>query len=354
MRRYSKAFWLASVVLAIVFLAGCAKPSTPTEGQQPTQQAQEPIVLKYAFFAPANTFPAKQMEKWAEEVEKRTNGRVKVETYPGGSLLTAKNMYDGVLQGVADIGLSCPSYEPGRFPLLAIADLMVPYPSAKVASVTFYDAIMETQPAELSEFKVITAFTTPGQNLMSRKPVAKLGDFKGLRIRISGTGVPVVEALGAAAVGMPQSEVPQALQTGVIDGLVSSTEVLKDMRYAEYTKYVTTYQFSVTSFLAAMNKKVWESLPPDVQTVIDELGREMALWTGDYMDNYTKGVMEWATKEQGVKVIELSPDEVAKWDEKVKTVREKFIKDAEDKGLPGREFAEKVLALKEKLARELQ
>lgn len=360
-KKRQRVFLIAlALIVAAALLAGCGKQApkeqatTQEKAQQQQEQSGKPIVLKYAFFAPANTFPAKQMEKWAEEVEKRTNGKVQVETFPGGTLLTARNMYDGVLQGVADIGLSCPSYEPGRFPLLAIADVMVPYQSGKLASVVFYDLIQEFQPKELADFKVITAFTTNGGRLMSRKPVAKLGDFKGLRIRISGTGVPAVEALGGSAVGMPQSEVPQALQTGVIDGLVSSTEVMRDLRYAEYTKYVTNYQISLTSFVAAMNKKVWESLPPDVQKVIDDLGREMALWTGEYLDNYDREVMDWAAKEQGVKVIELSPEERAKWDEKVKAVQEKYIKDAEAKGLPARQFAERLLQLKETYSKELE
>ena len=73
--------------------------------------------LTYAFFAPAKTFPAVQMTHWAQQLAKRTNGKVDVKTFPGGTLLGAKDMYDGVSKGVADIGLGAPSYDPGRFPL---------------------------------------------------------------------------------------------------------------------------------------------------------------------------------------------------------------------------------------------
>ena len=63
------------------------------------------ITLTYAFFAPAKTFPAVQMTHWAQQLAKRTNGKVEVKTFPGGTLLGAKDMYDGVSKGVADIGL---------------------------------------------------------------------------------------------------------------------------------------------------------------------------------------------------------------------------------------------------------
>lgn len=75
-----------------------------------TIQSQTAITLKYANFPPAATFPSVQMERWAKEVEKRTNGKVKVQTFPGGTLLPAKNIFDGVISGVADIGNFAMSY----------------------------------------------------------------------------------------------------------------------------------------------------------------------------------------------------------------------------------------------------
>ena len=70
--------------------------------------------LSYANFPPAPTFPCVQMERWKKEVEKRTHGKIVVNTYPGGTLLGAKNMMDGVIAGQADIGCLCMAYQPGR------------------------------------------------------------------------------------------------------------------------------------------------------------------------------------------------------------------------------------------------
>ena len=77
----------------------------------------ETITLTYANFPPAVTFPSVQMERWAKEVGKRTNGAVKVKTFPGGTLVGAKNMLEGVTSGIADIGNFAMSYQPGRFPV---------------------------------------------------------------------------------------------------------------------------------------------------------------------------------------------------------------------------------------------
>jgi TRAP-type C4-dicarboxylate transport system substrate-binding protein len=67
-------------------------------------RAEAALKLTYANFPPAATFPCVQMEHWAKEVEKRTGGKVKVQTFPGGTLLAAKNILDGVISGLADIG----------------------------------------------------------------------------------------------------------------------------------------------------------------------------------------------------------------------------------------------------------
>ena len=82
-----------------------------------TSPAQAQIKLTYANFPPAPTFPCVQMERWKVEVEKRTGGKVAVQTFPGSTLLNPKNMFEGVISGTADIGCLAMSYQPGRFPL---------------------------------------------------------------------------------------------------------------------------------------------------------------------------------------------------------------------------------------------
>ncbi|MBS4024319.1 MAG: TRAP transporter substrate-binding protein [Clostridia bacterium] len=338
------------ILLAGLLVVGCGGNKQTSEPVK--QEEVKTITLKYAFFAPPSTFPAVQMEKWKEEVEKRTNGRVKVETYPGGTLLGAMNMYEGVSQGVAEIGLTCPSYFPGQFPLFAISDMAIVYPNAKVASLVLYDLIQEFQPPSLKDYKVITVFATEPSYIMSMDRIASLEDLKGKEIRISGGNAAVLGALGAAPVGMGMGQVSEALQTGVIRGNVSSREVLKDFKFIEKTKYVVDYPLTTTSFAALMDRDVWDSLPADVQKVIDEVSREMALFAGTYLDDYVQDVIEWGQKEQGLEVITLSAEERAKWDAIVMPFAEQAAADAEAKGLPGNQFLKRLLELNEQHSKQ--
>jgi len=321
-----------------------------------TAPARAQITLSYANFPPAPTFPCVQMERWKKEIEKRTAGKVKINTYPGGTLLHAKNMFDGVAAGTADIGNTCTSYFPGMFPVVEAVDLPLGWPSATVASVSLWDHVQKYKPKELEKFKIITMFTCPPANIMSMKPVLGLEDLKGYELRASGTGAKILELLGAAPVAMPQSDVPEALQKGVIKGNVSSLEVMKDFKYAEYCRHVTgNVNLFVVSFAVVMNKGKWESLPADVKKVIDDLGKEQAIWTGQYVDKHVKEAMKWSAetyKTPPVQVYTLSPKEISRWYSLLKPMTDKYIKEVEAKGLPAKNILDDVTKLKGKYSKE--
>jgi len=318
--------------------------------------AKAQIKLSYANFPPAPTFPCVQMERWKTEVEKRTAGKVKVDTYPGGTLLHAKNMFDGVAAGTADIGNTCTSYFPGAFPVVEAVDLPLGWPSATVASVSLWELVEKYKPKELEKWKVLTMFTCPPANIMSMKPVRSLADIKGYELRASGTGAKIIELLGGAPVAMPQSDVPEALQKGVIKGNVSSLEVMKDFKYAESCRHVTgNVNLFVVSFAVVMNQARWNALPDDVKKVMDGLRKEQAIWTGQYVDNHVKEAMKWSMetyKDPKVQVYELTKDELSKWYALLKPMADKYIKDVEVKGLPAKAILDDVMKLKEKYSKE--
>jgi len=327
---------------AVLLVLGATLPAAAAE-----------INLTYAFFAPAGSFPGKQMAHWAEEVSKRTNGKVAVKTFPGGTLLGAKEMYDGVSKGVADIGLGSPSYDPGRFPLTAGVSLPVGFPNATVASRTLWELTKEFKPKEYEEFKVIAMFTTEPGFIQSRKPVNNAAELAGMKLRAAGTGVPVLKALGAAPIGMPMPEVPQAVQTGVIDGTMTSREVLQDFKLAEMLKYVTDYPTVVVTFAAVMDKKRWDKLPADVQKVIEELGPEMAVWTGEYHDKQNvDAALKWAAKEHKLQILPLAADERARWDAKLKPMEQQWVTETAAKGLPAEKYMARLRALRDQFEKK--
>jgi len=317
---------LASV---IAVLSGCGK-------KEQTAATAGTVTLNYANFPPASTFPCVQMEHWKTEVEKRTAGKVKVNTYPGGTLLGAKDIFDGVIAGTADIGNFAMSYQPGRFPVAEGMDLPHFFTDAKTASRILADLIATFKPAEFEKVQVLTVFTCPPAVVMSTKEIKTLADLKNLQVRSSGTGAEVMKRLGAAPVAMPQSDVPDALQKGVVKGNVSSGEVLKDMNYASYCPFVFKSDLCVTSFAVVMNKAKYDALPADVKGVLAALYREQAEWTGAYVDQHVQEAIVWSKETHKLTVNEPSVEDRATLRATAQPLIEDYIARVTAKGIDGK------------------
>jgi len=273
---------------------------------------------------------------------------VKVQTFPGGTLLPAKNIFDGVISGMADIGNFAMSYQPGRFPISEAIDLPIGFTSAKAASLALYDLIEKYNAKEFGKVKLLTLFTCPPADFMTSKPVRSLKDLRGMELRVSGTGADVVKRLGAIPVAMPQSETPEAIQRGVVKGIVSSMEILKDFNFAAYCPYATEANLFVVSFAVVMNKDKWNSLPPDVKMVMDNLRREQAEWTGKYVDDHVKEALAWSKQKYNHQLLELPPAEKAQIPGLVKPMIDDYIKRVTAAGLPGDQIVKDAYALKAK------
>lgn len=304
----------------------------------------EVIKLNYANFPPAPTFPCVQMERWKVEVEKRTNGQVLVNTFPGGTLLEAKGMMDGVIAGQADIGNICMAYQPGRFIVTNATSLPLGIPDAKVGSIALLKLYEKYLPKEFEDVVVLTMFTNAPGNVMSKVPVKTLEDMKGLDLRASGGANEILKAWGANPVGMPMPATVEALQKGTVKGLFSSLEVMKDFKFAENCKYVTMTETVIYPFAVIMNKAKYASLPEDVKKVFMDLKEEQALWTGTYMDEQIQAAIAWSKESNNVEFISLSADEKAKWDARLEFMIGDWIKDATEKGLPAEEIVADIKA----------
>lgn len=309
--------------------------------------------LTYANFPPAKTFPCVQMERWADEVEKRTGGVITIQTFPGSTLLGGKNMLRGVMTGQADIGCLSLPYYPGVFPAMSAVNLPVSFSSTEVASLTMWDLYKKYQPQEFQNVKVLTMFTSAPSHFMSKVPIRSLDDLKGLELRGAGSLVKVIDDLGGIGVGMPMPATPEALQKGVVKGLVSSFDVLKDMNFAELCRYETIANLPVYPFAVIMNKSKWDGLPEEVKKVLDDLGREQAQWTGAYLDNYTSKALAWAKEKYEVEVITLSDADYQTMNAKIAPMIDAWKADAAKKGVDADAVLTDMLTLKKKYEAEL-
>ena len=155
-----------------------------------------------------------------------------------------------------------------------------------------------------------------------------------MELRVSGTGSDVIKRLGGSPVAMPQSETPEAIQKGVVKGIVSSTEILKDFNFAAYCPFVTETNLFVVSFAVVMNKDKWNSLPVDVKKVLDDLRREQAEWTGKYVDDHVKEALAWSKQKYNLQAIELPAAEKAEIPKLLKPMIDDYLKRVNGQGLP--------------------
>jgi TRAP-type C4-dicarboxylate transport system substrate-binding protein len=313
--------------------------------------AEKPIKLTYSIFFPPTHGQAVAAIAWAEEVEKRSNGKVKIDVFPGGALTPAPAVYDGVVNGISDIGMSCFAYTRGRFPVMEALDLPMGYPSGMVATKVANEYFQAMKPKELDDVKLLYIHAHGPGLLHSKIPVRKMADLKGVKIRSTGFSAKVTEALGAIPVAMPQGETYEALQKGVVKGTFSPIETLKGWRQAEVVKYTTDCPDIgyTTAMYVVMNIDKWNALPEDTQKLFNELNNEWIEKHGKEWDRLDKEGKEFSLS-KGNEVIALSKEESQKWVSAVAPIIDEYSKKANSKGLPG----DKAVAAIKKLIKENQ
>jgi TRAP-type C4-dicarboxylate transport system substrate-binding protein len=323
-----KTLWI-SLPLALIISLMFILPGL----NQPAYSA-DVIRLKVAMYFPPPAFQAKVLEEFCRELEKRTDGRVKVDYYAGGSLLKAPKMFEGVVSGIADIGYSHVYYTAGRMPVTEAAGLPLGYPSAWVASHALNDFYNEFKPKEFDKVKVLWLNASPNSAIATaKKPIRKLEDLKGLTIRAPGQAGEIIKALGGTPAPTPMMEVYDALAKGVIDGEASNFETLFAFKFAEVVKY-TTSVWQINNpfpFYLVMNKNSYNNLPPDIKAIFDTL-------VGEYKERYilTWNAIDFVGKafglSKGVEIIELPPSELQVWQAAVIPVIDDYVKRMVDKG----------------------
>ncbi|OQY57757.1 MAG: C4-dicarboxylate ABC transporter substrate-binding protein [Desulfobacteraceae bacterium 4572_88] len=300
----------------------------------PLAVGAEPATLKYANFLPEATFGAEQMEKWKAEVERRTHGDISVSTFPGGNLLGAMEIIDGVVSGKADIGCFTMSYFPERFVITNAVSLPLAIPSAEVGSLVLWDLFQKYKPEPFANVKVLTMFTTAPANIMSTKPVRSVNDIQGMSLRSPGSGGPILHSWGAEMKAMPISEAPEALKKNFVQGVFTSLDFMKDFNFAEYCHFVTMTNTVIYPLAVVMNLDRWNSLPKAVQNVLEDLGAEHAAWAGMNWDQRVKDALEWSKEEYQVEVTDLAEAQKTKFNFLISPITSKWIKETKAKGLP--------------------
>lgn len=300
---------------------------------------QKAISLNYSNLLPATHKISLVSEEWCKEIEKRTNGGVKITMFHGGTLTPGTQAYDGAVKGLSDVAMSVFSYHRGRFPLTEFSDLPIGVKSCVTAARLFTEYYVKFKPKEMDDVKIMYLHGNPPSVVHTvKKSVTKLEELKGLKMRVTPLGTPIAKALGAAPVAMPMGDAYDALSKNVVDGGFFPYEALEGWKLGEVVKFSTeSWPVGFTSaWYVIMNKKKWDSLPPDWQKAIEQVNAEWIERVGKAWDEVDASGKAFALK-QGGKVMTLSKEEGERWVKAVQPVLDDYVKMAKSKGLPGDE-----------------
>ena len=278
------------------------------------------------------------MQPWADEIERKSEGRVTIQVFPAMQLGgRPADLYGQVRDGVVDIAWTIPGYSAGRFPLTEVFELPFVAGDAVATSqalTEFYQIWMRDEYGDTQP--LVFHATAPTHIHTTDKQVLTLEDFKGLKIRTpSRIGADTLSALGAIPVGMPVPDVYEALARGVVEGTALPWTIMRPFRLHEVTEYHTEVALSSVQFVLTMNKARYEGLPPDIRAIIDDstgmalakrLGR---MWQDDEVPGRTIAV------EQGQPIVSLSAAEQTRWREETRTVIDGWVEKVDALGHDG-------------------
>lgn len=333
-----------------------SEPSSGSNGNTPAETTQEEAVeLKLGqFSAPVHVQQTGAMEPFAEEIEKATDGKVKIEIYSGGALGGPQETFDNIVTGIMDIGWGLQGYTAGKFEAHSV--LQLPFQADGTAeqlsllAQKMYDQTPEIQ-EEYSEVKPLWFHAADSYAIFTKgKAVNSFEDVKGLKLRTPNTEASeMIKAWGATPVSLPANEVYDSLSKGVVDGAVLPIAALKDFNLFDVVDYVTYGSFNTSIFYMAMNKDSWDQLSPENQQIIEEKsGETMAKMAGQAFDAQME-IAEKEAKEAGIEFITLPDAELQKFKDVSKVVTEEWLDKMEKKGIDGQKIYDESVQLLEEL-----
>ena len=313
---------------------------------------QKPVTLTFHHFLSPKAPPhSKIFEPWARNLEKISNGKIKVELFPSMSMGGKPNeLYNQVRDGSADMVFTIAGYSAGVFSRSEVFELptMQGSDSLKTAHIIKenFDLIKE----DYKDVKPILVGVAGNYMLhTSTKKIESIDDLKGLKLRSpSRTGAWYISELGAEPVGMPLPDVPQALSKNAIDGAVLPMEIFPALKFQDLTKYSTELKngggFGNSVAVILMNKKRFESLSKELQGYIEQsAGEDLLTKYGQLMIDLEEPGKNLQRKSGG-EVITLSAQESDKFNEAGKKVVNKWVNEMNDKGIDGQKIVDTVRA----------
>jgi len=288
--------------------------------------AADPVQLKFGFPAPAASFINTQgMTPWIQDVEKASEGTVKIKLFPGPTLGDFRNIYDRTLKGVVDIAFGIFGPLAGQFRQTAVASLPFEANSSLEAALGLWRLNENgTIAKEFSKVKVLALFAFPSAHVHTKSPVKSLGDLKGLKFSVSSRELgQIVVKLGGAPVSMPPPDVYQSISRGLVDGVVIPWTAVRTFKLLEVTNYHVEAPLGVSPAFVLMNKAAYERLPQKSKQAIDRYsGEPFSRRLGMAADGAARAQSKQAATMSGQTVTGIPGGEIEEWKSRIKSVVE--------------------------------
>jgi TRAP-type transport system periplasmic protein len=320
--------------------------------------AQQPVVtLKFhTFMSPQSNVWINMHKAWMDKVEKESGGRIKFEGYPAMQLGgTPVQLYDQARDGVVDIIWTLPGNTAGRFPRVDVFDLPFMMSNAEATSKAYWEYVQTMAPDEFKDVQVLALHVHgPGVIHTVDKPVKSVADVKGLKLRAPTRQVTkLMAALGATPVGMPLPGIPDALSKGTIQGCVIPWEVVPSVKVHELTKFHAEFDpaggaLYTLTFVMAMNKAKYNSLPADLKKVIDDnSGMATSAWLGKTQQAGDAAGRKSAT-DRNNSVFTVGVEEAQQFRRASRLVEVEWVEDMKKRGFDGQKLLDTARSLIEK------
>lgn len=313
--------------------------------------AQEVTLKLHQFLPPQANVPKLVLDVWADNVEKDSGGRIKVDRYPSMQLGgKPPELMDQAIDGVADVVWTVVGYTPGRYPSTEVFELPFLVNDARAASYAYWKLFEKhMKDTEFANVHILGTWVHGPGMIHTKAPVEKPGDLQGMKIRGGSRMVnQLLNLVGATPVGMPVPAVSEGLSKGVIDGTTIPWEVTSALKVPElvgnHTEFEGAALYTLT-FVLAMNKAKYESLPDDLKAVIDKnSGLEFSVFAGGTQAD-SDGPARKIAVDRGNNIITINEAGTAEWRKLVQPIYDTWIADMKGRGIDGQALIDEAKAL---------
>ena len=306
------------------------------------------ILTVHHFLSSKSPLHTKFLLPWAKKLEQDSHGKIKIEIFPSMSMGGKPNeLYKQVRDGSTDIVWTVPGYTPGVFPRTEVYELPTVHIGDAVATAI---SIKENFDLIKEDYKSVTpllVYVAAGNAIHTvEKKITEVSDLKGLKLRSpSRTGAWLIEALDAEPVGMPLPALPQSLSKKAIDGGLIPFEVFPPYKFHQLTQYSIEgkngERFGTSVFALLMNQDRFKNLTPELQKLImKSVDMNMVKKVAQIWMDVEEPGKKMQNASVGGEVIKLSSKSMDEFNAVGETVVQRWIKDANSKGIDGKKLVD--------------